>query len=47
MPPLHTLLAKSLTLLAELQKAGKHVIRGSDLPRMDRQRLIKAGLTPA
>lgn len=43
MPPLHTLLAKSLTLLAELQKAGKHVIRGSDLPRMDRQRLIKAG----
>lgn len=37
------LLAKSLTILADLQKAGKHVIRGRELPRMDRQRLQKAG----
>lgn len=43
MAPPHTLLAKSLALLADLQKAGKHVIRGTDLPRMDRQRLVKAG----
>lgn len=39
----HELLAKSLTLLADLQKAGKHVIRSADLPRMDRQRLQTAG----
>jgi hypothetical protein len=39
----HELLAKSLTLLAALQKAGKHVIRSADLPRMDRQRLQTAG----
>lgn len=37
------LLAKSLTILAELQKAGKHVIRSTELPRMDRQRLQRAG----
>ena len=37
------LLAKSLTLLADLQKAGKHVVRGTEFPRMDRQRLQKAG----
>ena len=37
------LLAKSLTVLAELQKAGKQVLRGAELPRMDRQRLQKAG----
>lgn len=43
MAPPNTLLAKSLTVLADLQKAGKHVIRGSELPRMDRQRLVKAG----
>lgn len=43
MAPPNTLLAKSLTLLADLQKEGKHVIRGSELPRMDRQRLVKAG----
>ncbi len=43
MAPPHALLAKSLALLADLQKAGKHVIRGTDLPRMDRQRLVKAG----
>lgn len=43
MAPPNTLLAKSLTLLADLQKAGKHVIRGTDLPRMDRQRLVSAG----
>lgn len=43
MAPPNTLLAKSLTLLADLQQAGKHVIRGTDLPRMDRQRLVRAG----
>lgn len=43
MAPPNALLAKSLSVLAELQKAGKHVIRGTDLPRMDRQRLVKAG----
>ena len=43
MAALHELLAKSLTLLADLQKAGKHVIRSVDLPRMDRQRLQTAG----
>jgi len=43
MAPPNTLLAKSLTLLAKQQGAGKNVIRGSDLPRMDRQRLVKAG----
>jgi len=43
MTPPHELLAKSLTLLADLQKAGKHVIRSADLPRMDRQRLQTAG----
>lgn len=43
MAPPNTLLAKSLSALAELQKAGKHVVRGIDLPRMDRQRLVKAG----
>ena len=37
------LLAKSLTILGGLQKAGKHVVRGTELPRMDRQRLQKAG----
>ena len=37
------LLAKSLTLLADLQKVGKHVVRGTEFPRMDRQRLQKAG----
>lgn len=37
------LLASSLTLLAELQRAGKRVLRGTDLPRMDRQRLVRAG----
>lgn len=37
------LLAKSLTVLAELQQAGKHVVRGAQLPRMDRARLVKAG----
>lgn len=39
----HELLAKSLIRLADLQRAGKHVIRGADLPRMDRQRLQTAG----
>lgn len=39
----NTLLAQSLTVLAGLQKKGKRVIRGSELPRMDRQRLVKAG----
>jgi hypothetical protein len=43
MAPPNELLAKSLTLLHELQKAGKHVIRSSDLPRMDRQRLRRSG----
>ena len=37
------LLAKSLTALADIQKAGKHVVRGAELPRMDRVRLLKAG----
>lgn len=37
------LLAKSLIVLADLQKAGRHVIRSADLPRMDRQRLRNAG----
>ena len=37
------LLAQSLTILADLQKGGKHVVRGAELPRMDRQRLQKAG----
>lgn len=41
--PRNALLAKSLSLLAELQGTGKRVVRGSDLPRMDRQRLLKAG----
>jgi hypothetical protein len=41
--PPNALLAQSLTLLAALQQAGKRVIRGADLPRMDRQRLVKAG----
>jgi hypothetical protein len=36
-------LAKSLALLADLQKVGKRVVRGTDLPRMDRQRLQRAG----
>jgi hypothetical protein len=39
----HELLAKSLNLLADLQKAGKHVLRSADLPRMDRQRLQASG----
>lgn len=43
MAPPRELLAKSLTVLADLQKAGKHVIRSVDLPRMDRQRLQAAG----
>lgn len=37
------LLANSLTLLAQLQRAGKRVLKGADLPRMDRQRLARAG----
>lgn len=37
------LLAQSLSVLANLQKGGKHVFRGKDLPRMDRQRLQKSG----
>lgn len=43
MAPPNTLLAKSLSLLADMQATGKHVVRGSDLPRMDRQRLVAAG----
>jgi Fic family protein len=43
MAPPNTLLARSLSLLANLQKAGRQVVRGTDLPRMDRQRLVKAG----
>lgn len=39
----NVLLAKSLEKLALLQGAGKHVIRGTDLPRMDRLRLVRAG----
>lgn len=37
------LLAKSLFVLAELQHAGKRVVRGAELPRMDRVRLLRAG----
>ena len=37
------LLAKSLTVLAQLQQSGKRVLQGTDLPRMDRQRLQRAG----
>lgn len=43
MAPPNELLAKSMTLLAQLQLAGKRVLRGADLPRMDRQRLLRAG----
>lgn len=43
MAPSNELLASSLILLAELQRAGKRVLRGADLPRMDRQRLVRAG----
>ena len=43
MAPPNALLAKSLTALAALQKAGKHVIRSADLPRNDRKRLQDAG----
>lgn len=39
----NTLLATSLSLLADAQKTGKRVVRGRDLPRMDRERLVKAG----
>jgi hypothetical protein len=39
----NALLARSLTALAALQKAGKHVIRSADLPRNDRKRLQDAG----
>ncbi len=43
MAPPNQLLAKSLTLLAQLQQAGKRVLRGADLPRPDRERLLRAG----
>lgn len=38
------LLALSLSVLAKLQEEGRHVYQSKDLPRMDRQRLQKAGL---
>lgn len=37
------LLAKSLTVLSKLQHAGRRVVRGAELPRMDRVRLVRAG----
>lgn len=37
------LLAKSLAVLAKLQQDGKRALQGADLPRMDRQRLQRAG----
>lgn len=43
MAPPNEILARSLTLLAQLQQAGKRALKGSDLPRMDRQRLVRAG----
>ena len=43
MAPPNTLLAGSLALLAKLQKSGRRVVRGADLPRTDRRRLVKAG----
>ena len=43
MAPPNELLAKSLVRLAQLQGAGKLVLKGADLPRMDRQRLLRAG----
>lgn len=43
MAPPNELLAKSLTVLSNLQKQGKHVIPGKDFPRNDRVRLLAAG----